>query len=52
MSYDNYIDYSESVKIEQITKPLAKAAIDAPHMADVISDDMRLYAVDILFKKK
>ena len=52
INYDNYIDYRDTVEIQTLTKPMVKVALDAPYMQGVISDDMKLYAVDILFKKK
>jgi len=52
LNYDNYIGFGDKVQIEAISKPIAKAALDAAFLQGVISDDMKLYSVDILFKKK
>ena len=52
LNYDNYIDYSNDCVIQPLTKPNLKIAHDASHLVGVMSDDMKLYAVDILFKKK
>lgn len=52
LNYDNYTDYSDTLLIQTLTKPIVKTAVEAPCMQGVISDDMKLYAVDILFKKK
>jgi len=52
LNYDNYYDYRDSVVIQPLTKPMVKAQLDAPYIQGVISDDMKLYAVDLLFKKK
>lgn len=51
LNYDNYIDYSDSVEIKVLTKQMAKTAVELPHLSGVISDDMKLYAQDILNKK-
>ena len=52
LNYDNYTNYSDKLVIQNLTKPQVKTALDAPYMQGIISDDMKLYAVDILFKKK
>jgi len=52
LNYDNYIDYSNDCVIQPLTKPNVKVALDASHLVGVMLDDMKLYAVDILFKKK
>jgi len=52
LNYDNYIDYSENVKISIVTRPMVNEALVAPAMQGVLSDDMKMYAVDILFKRR
>jgi len=52
LSYDNYTDYSDTVQIKPLTKPIVAEAIADQALQGVISDDMKMYAQDILFKKK
>ncbi len=52
LNYDNYTDYSDEVKIQVVTKPMVKVALELPYLQGVIDDDMKLYTNDILFKKK
>ena len=52
LNYDNYIKLDEpKLPIQPVTKAMIKAALDAPILSGVISDDMKLYTVDIMAKK-
>lgn len=50
INYDNYTVF-EGAEIQVVVKSLVKAATDAACMQGVISDDMKLYAIDILMKR-
>jgi len=51
LNYDNYTNFDD-VKIQTVSKALVKTACELPHMQGVISDDMKLYSVDIMLKRK
>lgn len=49
LNYDNYIQPDEPQFLKQ---DLVKATLQKPHLKTIFSDDMSLYTMDILFKKK
>ncbi len=50
LNYDNYT--ALDLGINQLTKLKLKEACDNACLKEVISEDMKLYAADIIFKKK
>lgn len=48
LNYNNYLDFADN--IQPISKEGIKLAADAKHLGGVISDDMKMYALDILTK--
>lgn len=52
LNYDNFLTLAENKSVELLDKDVVKIALEQEHLKDVISEDMKLYAVDILFKKK
>jgi hypothetical protein len=50
LNCDNYLELEKS--IIQVTKQSVKEAYDAKYLQGVITSEMKLYANDIIFKKK
>ena len=51
-NYDNFTDYSDDLVIRNTTKAMIKEQVEEAYLTDVISSDMKLYAIDILMKRK
>jgi hypothetical protein len=50
LNCDNYLELDKS--IVQVTKQSVKEGCDAKYLQGVITSEMKLYANDIIFKKK
>lgn len=48
LNYDNYIELDSP---QLLRKELVEEALARPELQDIFSDDMKLYAVDIIFKQ-
>ena len=49
LNHDNYIEIEDP---KLMKKELVKETLQKPHMQSIFSEDMKLYALDILFKQK
>ena len=50
LNYDTFLNSDAGVK--SVTRETVKEAAHSSTLAGVISDDMKMYAVDIVFRKK
>lgn len=48
LNYDNYIELDSP---QLLKKELVEEALAKPALQDIFSEDMKLYAVDIIFKQ-